>query len=80
MAGTDDNPVTFLRVVSTVALCIVFGADYGVDAFAKPVPWQVYLMLIAFAVGVDSRSLRDAVLTYLQTYGRNGNGNGKPKT
>ena len=51
-----------LRAVALVTLCALGVADYGFDALAKPVAREVYFGLVAVALGVDIKALRDAIL------------------
>lgn len=55
----------FTRIVAFLALAGLFVADYMFNMFAKEVPREAYLLIIAVALGVDIEFLRDILISAL---------------
>lgn len=62
---TNDE-LSLLRLLTILAILVLFIADYGFDVLAKPVPNLVYLALAAIALGIDIKYLRDLLAAFLR--------------
>lgn len=71
------NLASITRVIAFIALCGLFVTDYMFNMWAKEVPREAYLLIIAIAVGVDMQFMRDILVNALtRTLGGN-NGSGR---
>ena len=69
-----------LRVIALIAAVALYISDHGMNLWAKPVGSEVYLMLIAVALGVDvnwARSVFKAVITGMLKVGPVDEGKGE---
>lgn len=55
----------FTRIIAFVSLAGLFVADYMFNMFAKEVPREAYLLIVAIALGVDIEFLRDILISAL---------------
>lgn len=66
MTAPTREQMSALRWLSLTALMALFVSDYGLDAWAKPVPSYAYGICIAIAIGIDIPTLRDLFLQFLK--------------
>lgn len=66
MTKPTKEQMSALRWLSLITLLALFVSDYGLDAWAKPVPTYAYGICIAIAIGIDVPTLRDLLLQFLR--------------
>lgn len=59
------NLAAVTRVLSFVGLGAIFVTDYMLDWWAKGVPKEAYMLLLALALGVDATFLKETVVRVL---------------
>lgn len=57
-----------MRYLAIFAGMALFVSDYGLDVWAKPVPPHAYGLVLAVALGVDAKNLRDVILKFLNAW------------
>lgn len=66
MSAPTREQMTTLRWLAYIYLIALFVTDYGLDAWARPVPNAAYGIGIGIALGIDVKTMRDLFIQFLR--------------